>query len=196
MASDRTSVARETVHGGIVPTPPDFPVQGTPLPLDIPPFEQIFNAEVAYVGRTLAYLGVRAAEVEDACQEVFLTIHKRMASYHGGSLRAWVRQICIHTAQNYRRTKRRHSEIPTAEVDTPPVFPAQEHTVARRQLRERLLELLDMLTDEQRAVFVMYEIEQLSMVETAEAVGCPLQTAYSRLNAARAKLRAGMREHL
>jgi RNA polymerase sigma-70 factor (ECF subfamily) len=57
-------------------------------------------------------------------------------------------------------------------------------------MRDRLLVLLDALTEDQRAVFVLYEIEQLTMNEIASAVGCPLQTAYSRLHAARARLEA------
>ena len=44
---------------------------------------------------------------------------------------------------------------------------------------------LDTLDDDKRATFVLYEIEELSMAEVAEALGCPLQTAYSRLHAAR-----------
>jgi RNA polymerase sigma-70 factor (ECF subfamily) len=45
--------------------------------------------------------------------------------------------------------------------------------------------LLAKLDDEKRRVFVLYEVEGLSMIEVAEIVGCPLQTAYSRLHAAR-----------
>ena len=51
-------------------------------------------------------------------------------------------------------------------------------------------QLLDALDDDKRAVLVLYEIEGLSMREVAEVVGCPLQTAYSRLHAGRELLRA------
>jgi RNA polymerase sigma-70 factor (ECF subfamily) len=49
-------------------------------------------------------------------------------------------------------------------------------------------------------VFVLYELEELPMIEVAEAVGCPLQTAYSRLHAARdaveaAVVRRAAKEH-
>jgi RNA polymerase sigma-70 factor (ECF subfamily) len=50
------------------------------------------------------------------------------------------------------------------------------------------------LPEEQRAAIVLYEIDQLSMGETAEALGCPLQTAYSRLYAARSKVQAALGE--
>jgi RNA polymerase sigma-70 factor (ECF subfamily) len=45
--------------------------------------------------------------------------------------------------------------------------------------------LLAKLDDEKRTIFVLYELEGLTMAEVAGAVGCPLQTAYSRLHAAR-----------
>lgn len=56
-----------------------------------------------------------------------------------------------------------------------------DHYDARRVLAR----LLGHLDDDKRAVFVAYELMDLSMQEIAEAVGCPLQTAYSRLHAAR-----------
>ena len=46
-------------------------------------------------------------------------------------------------------------------------------------------QLLAELDDDKRQVLVLYEIEGLTMREVAEVVGCPLQTAYSRLHAAR-----------
>jgi RNA polymerase sigma-70 factor (ECF subfamily) len=54
------------------------------------------------------------------------------------------------------------------------------------------LRLLARLDDDQRAVFVLYEMEGLSMPEVAEALGCPQTTAYSRLYAARKVLRAAV----
>jgi RNA polymerase sigma-70 factor (ECF subfamily) len=45
-----------------------------------------------------------------------------------------------------------------------------------------------MLDDDKRAAFVLYEIEELPLREVAEALGCPLQTAFSRLQAARREI--------
>jgi RNA polymerase sigma-70 factor (ECF subfamily) len=59
--------------------------------------------------------------------------------------------------------------------------------VESRAFVQKLLESLD---DDKRAVLVLYELEGLTMREVAEVVGCPLQTAYSRLHAARELLRA------
>jgi RNA polymerase sigma-70 factor (ECF subfamily) len=172
-------------------------IQGPPAvgqTADVPPtFDQIFRDEAAYVGRTLRYLGVREAHLEDACQEAFVVVHRQLGQLHGGSARAWVRQICVRVASNHRRSLRRRPEDAVAE---PPevAVPATQHGEAEgRQARERLLGALDALSQEQRDVFVLYEIEQLTMLEIAEATGCPLQTAYSRLHAARARVQTAMK---
>lgn len=159
-----------------------------------PTFEQIFQDEAVFVGRTLRYLGVHERHLEDACQEVFVVVHRRLDQMQGGSVRAWVRQICVRVASNHRRSLRRRPEDAVAE---PPevAVPAPQHGEAeQRQARQRLLRALDTLPEDQREVFVLYEIEQLIMPEIAEAVGCALQTAYSRLYAARTKVQAAMKE--
>jgi len=61
---------------------------------------------------------------------------------------------------------------------------------ARAEARSALQALLDELDDDKRAVLVLYELEGLTMKEVAATVGCPLQTAYSRLHAARDRLTA------
>jgi RNA polymerase sigma-70 factor (ECF subfamily) len=155
-----------------------------------PTFEELFRSEAPFVGRTLRYLGVMDAHVEDVGQEVFVVVHRRLREFAGGSARAWIRQICVNTVQNYRRSRRRRPEDAVAEPPESAIAAEQENDFARRQLRDRLLVLLDRLPSEQRETFVLYEIEQLSMREIAEVTGCPLQTAYARLHAARAKVQA------
>jgi RNA polymerase sigma-70 factor (ECF subfamily) len=67
--------------------------------------------------------------------------------------------------------------------------------VSQREALERLRTALDLIDPGQREVFVLYEIEELGMAEVARAVGCPLQTAYSRLHAARRRIAAVLGEH-
>jgi RNA polymerase sigma-70 factor (ECF subfamily) len=173
---------------------PRRPESGSAVPVSLPTLEEIFRDEAAFVGRTLRFLGVRDSHVEDACQEVFVVIHRRLSSFTGGSLRAWVRQICVGVAQNHRRGQRRRPEEITAEPPAGATPPDQEGALERRRLRGRLLLVLDGLPEEQREAFVLYEIEELTMVEVAAALDCPLQTAYSRLHAARSKIQAAAGE--
>ena len=160
-------------------------------PADAHDFDGVFRAQVHYVGRTLRYLGVDQAHLEDACQEVFVVVHRRLnASKPGGSLQAWIRQICVGVARNRRRTIRRRREDASDDPPETVIPPNQQRDLELRDLREMLLAVLEELPAEQRDVFVLYEIEELTMREVAEALSCPLQTAYSRLNAARERVRA------
>jgi RNA polymerase sigma-70 factor (ECF subfamily) len=155
-----------------------------------PTFREIFDQHAAAVGRTLRYLGVPEADLRDAAQEVFLVINRRHVEFEGrSSLATWIRQICVRVAFAQRRRQRRRRED---VVERPPdrSVDADQHVdIERRQQRELLTRLLDTLDDGQRAVVVLHEIEMLPMREVAEAVGCPLQTAYSRRKAALERLR-------
>jgi RNA polymerase sigma-70 factor (ECF subfamily) len=62
----------------------------------------------------------------------------------------------------------------------------------RAETRAQLHALLATLDDDKRTVLVLYELEGLTMKEVAEAIGCPLQTAYSRLHAARERVLAAL----
>lgn len=156
---------------------------------ELPTFREIFAEFARYVGRTLRYLGVAEADLEDACQEVFLVVHRRLDSCGGRSaLRPWVRQICVYVAQNQRRARSRRREDALHTGAEIAAAPTQHSDAERSEERRKLLALLDELDDSQRAVFVLFEIEGLPMSEVARALGCPVQTAYSRLHVARARV--------
>ena len=158
---------------------------------DVPAFDAIFRSEVRYVGRTLRYLGVREGQLEDACQEVFIIVHRKLDDLkEHSSLRTWVRRICVFVAANQRRTHRRRREEMPSEPPEGVAPPNQPGDLEAQRMRSLLLDVLDELPREQREVFVLYEVEELTMREVAEALSCPLQTAYSRLHAARARVRS------
>lgn len=152
----------------------------------VPAFADVFREHAPFVWRVLRRLGVREAEVEDVCQEVFVVVHRKLPEFEGRSaLRTWIYGICVRTASDYRRRAHVRREHPT---DRPPERAGsapQMREIERRQAKAMLDEALDRLDADKRAVFVLFEIEQLEMSEIAEAVGCPLKTAYSRLYAAR-----------
>lgn len=137
-----------------------------------------------FVWRILRAMGVRDADAPDMTQEVFMVVDRRLPELRArSSVRAWLYGICIRSAANYRRRSFRVSERLYAVVPEPDQLEADE--TAKLDLM-RALETLD---EARRAVFVLYEIEELSMPEVAEAVGCPLTTAYSRLYSARRAVR-------
>jgi len=151
---------------------------------EIPPFRMIFDQHAPYVWRTLRRLGVRASDIDDACQEVFLVVHRRGASFDGTStIKTWIYGICVRVASDFRRRAHvRREQLTDAPPDKGTGAALQEDRRAAVEALDRVLGCLD---DDKLSVFVLYEIEQLTMKEVAEAVGCPMQTAYSRLHAAR-----------
>jgi len=153
---------------------------------EVPTLRAIFDEYSAFVWRTIKHLGVPERDVQDVCQEVFVVIHRKLDSFEGrSSLRTWVYGICIRTASDYRRRAHVRREQTVDEVPSVNFEASQEQDLERSRHRERLLELLAELDEEKRQVFILYEIEELEMKEIAEAMGTPLQTAYSRLRAAR-----------
>lgn len=164
-----------------------------PGPPAVPSLAEIFREYAPFVWRGLRRLGVPESDVEDVCQEVFVVVHRKLGDFEGrSSLRTWIYGICARTASDYRRSGRVRREVVT---DAPPEAAhegGQHDALALKQARAALDRILDDLDDDKRSVFVLYEIEELTMAEVAEALGCPLQTAYSRLHAARKLVEAGV----
>ncbi|HET9956239.1 MAG TPA: RNA polymerase sigma factor [Polyangiaceae bacterium] len=153
-------------------------------------FAEIFRQQARYLWRALLGLGVRPADVDDVCQEVFLVVHRRLPEFDGRALRSWLYAICLRVASDYRRSARVRREVPLADLPEAVPNHAALGEVHVRELWHTMLRGLDRLDEEKRAAFVLYEIEELTVREVAEVMGCPLQTAYSRLGAAREQMQA------
>jgi RNA polymerase sigma-70 factor (ECF subfamily) len=154
-----------------------------------PSLRELFDEYAPFVWRTVRHLGVRQADIEDVCQEVFCVVHRKLASFEGrSSIRTWMYGICLRVASDHRRRAHVRRERPASTPPPSVVGADQDEEYARKQARARLASILNALDDEKRQVFVLYEIEELTMKQVASIVGCPLQTAYSRLHAARAKV--------
>jgi RNA polymerase sigma-70 factor (ECF subfamily) len=151
-----------------------------------PDLAAVFDAHAAYVGRALTCLGIRERELPDAMQEVFIVAHRRLHELERpAALRSWLYAICLRKAMTFRRRAARSREDACAEPPEQSAADSPHDELERTRALAVALEILDELEHDQRAVFVLYEVEQLPMCEVAEAVGAPLQTAYSRLYAAR-----------
>lgn len=139
-------------------------------------------------------LGLREADADDLAQEVFLVVHRKLPEFEGRSkLSTWIYGICVRVAADHRKRASVRRELPGEDVEAVEGA-AQDGALARREARARLDAALAELDEDKRAVFVLYEIEELPMSEVALAVGVPLQTAYSRLHAARRQLADRLRE--
>jgi RNA polymerase sigma-70 factor (ECF subfamily) len=155
-------------------------------------FIDVWTTHAGYVLGLLRRLGVASRDLEDVAQEVFVTVHAKLPAFEGRSqLKTWLCGICLRKAAEYRRKAYRRRELPTSdEPQGTHTEPLAEEELLRRQRAELLLQALASLPDKQREVFVLYELEELPMLEVARALRCPRFTAYTRLRAARASVRA------
>lgn len=158
-----------------------------------PPFATIFREHAPLVWRALRRLGVRESDVEDLSQEVFVVVHRKLPDFQGRSaLSTWIYGICVRVASDHRRRAHVRREEPTDDLPDERHSAPQIKELEREQARALLDRALDTLDEDKRAVFVLYEIEELDMPQVAKVVEAPLQTAYSRLYAARKLVRAEM----
>jgi RNA polymerase sigma-70 factor (ECF subfamily) len=148
--------------------------------------EQVYELHADFVWRSLQHLGVRDADLEDLGQEVFVTVHRRLSSFDGRSkLTTWLFGICLHLVQRHRRRAYFRFELLHAEPPERVDLETPEALYAGEQSRQRLERLLDKLSPERRATFVLFEVEGMSCEEIAELTAVPVGTVYSRLHLAR-----------
>src|SRR6185503_7294479 len=114
-----------------------------------PNLREVFDDHAAYVLRSLRHLGVAESDIEDVGQEVFVTVHRRLASFEGRSkLRTWLYGICLRVASDYRRRAYVRRERATADPARD-VREAEERAPdAQVQARNELRALLDLLDDD------------------------------------------------
>ena len=168
--------------------PPLPPGADHAAPSRPPSFRAIFEAEGGYVWNTLRRLGVQDRDLEDLAHDVFVTVHRRIGDYDPSRpLRPWLFGICLRVAMRYRDLARHRREVMDAEVEPADEAPDAEALLVQKQAKDLVAEAMEALDMDRRAVFVMHEIDGEGIPEVAEALGIPLNTAYSRLRLARAE---------
>jgi RNA polymerase sigma-70 factor, ECF subfamily len=159
-------------------------------------FRAFYEKHVALVWRSLLRLGVARADLPDAVQEVFLVAYRKLPEFEGRSKPStWLLGISYRVASDRRRMAHVRREVSDSEVilDRKDLRPGPEEMAEQRESAELLGELLAKLRPEQREVFVMFELEDLSGKEIASIVKAPLKTVFSRLRLAREAFVAALR---
>ncbi len=158
-----------------------------------PTFSQVYTEQFDFVWSSARRLGVPDSALDDAAQEVFVIVHRRLAEFEGrSSLRSWLFGIVRNVTRDTRRTIRRKQPHAThADLRDDPEHLAAEPAerpdrVAERNENNRVLhEVLAELDEEKREVFVLAELEQFSAAEIADALAVNVNTVSSRLRLAR-----------
>lgn len=147
-----------------------------------------------YVARVLRHVGLDPAWVDDALQDVFLVVYRRLDAFDAGrSIRNWLYGIARRVASDYRRGTRRGSR-PLVLVADPTTFtPARSG--GDMELARLVQQFVDTLEPRKRRVFVLAEVEGMTAPEIAEVEGLNVNTVYARLRAARLAFEKLMDEH-
>jgi RNA polymerase sigma-70 factor, ECF subfamily len=150
---------------------------------------ELFRRYAPFVANFLARLGVLRSDVDDLVQEVFLVAH-RCGGYTPGPAKptTYLASIAFRAATTHRRKRQTRSFVKQAD-DIVNNAGDDRNSPERDADQRRQLALLDRalgaLDVDKRAIFVMAELQGESVVAIAESLGIPVDTAYSRLRAAR-----------
>lgn len=156
-------------------------------------FDEVYAAHVAYVWRVLRTFGVSEAQIEDAVQDAFVVVHRRLPEWEGrAQITTWLFAIARRVASAYRRKGVGAQRTQTLEQE--PEGPTDTFAaMSRAQAAATVMAILEAMDEDKRMVFALVELEQLSVPEVARMLDINLNTAYSRLRLARAAFEAAVK---
>jgi RNA polymerase sigma-70 factor, ECF subfamily len=149
----------------------------------------IVDAHFDFIWRSLRRLGVAEHSVDDAAQQVWIVAARKLAAIPPGQERAFLFGTALRVASDARRSTSRRREVLADVDDDGPIdhAPHADQQLDDRRARALLDDVLEALPIDLRAVFVLFELEELPVAEIAALVGIPVGTASSRLRRARAE---------
>jgi RNA polymerase sigma-70 factor (ECF subfamily) len=170
---DQQAVGMTSERGDLRPAPPALTLEG------------VYRQHFDFVFRMAARLGGPGLDAEDAAQEVFLVVARKLDTYDGTSLvTTWLYGITLNVVRSLRRRLRIRRLF---ERDEPKADVAIQ-SVDRAEVREAhriAYGILDKLAPKKREAFILAEFEGLSCEEIANMVGTRTETVWSRLHYAR-----------
>jgi RNA polymerase sigma-70 factor (ECF subfamily) len=171
-------------------------------------FELLMRRHNQMLYRTARSILRDDAEAEDAVQEAYLLAYRGMSGFRGDArLSTWLVRIVVNEAIGRARKRARGAEIiqlsetqedrEAVEVNMDETLPEQPEGAAQRAQTRKLLEAkIDELPDAFRTVFVLRALEELSVEESAVALGIPEATVRSRFFRARGLLREALSKEI
>ena len=151
-------------------------------------FPRIVEQNADFVWRSLRRLGVPEASADDAAQQVFLVTREKMSTLRAGRERAFLFAVAMNVAAHVRRSLARRREDATDHDEVEAIrdpAPLPDAALEGHRARALLDEVLAAMPLDLRAVFVLVELEELTMGEVSEVLSIPSGTVASRLRRAR-----------
>ncbi len=166
--------------------PPHSGTRVGPVMLEPGDLAALFDANADFVWRSVRRLGVTEAWADDATQQVFVIAQQKVTTIAVGHERAFLFRVAVNVASHVRRAASRRREV-LGEDEGLLVDDAlpQDAALDQRRARALLDDVLDTLDDDLRTVFVLCELEEMTMVDVAAMLGVPSGTVASRLRRGR-----------
>ena len=158
-------------------------------------FEVLVVRHEAAVLRVLRLLGIAAGDREDVAQDTFLRVFRHMRSYKPGrSFSGWLYRVTVNAAHDWRDRSQRlaREEVPWGEEAELAPDPGGSADPERAALAKRLEAALELLSERERAVFVLKELEGLDTKAVGQALGITSITVRRHLTLARNRLRKAL----
>src|SRR4029078_11312442 len=155
-----------------------------------PDFDGVYAEHFEFVWRCLRALGAAPSALDDAAQDVFLVVHRQIPTFRGEStLRTWLFGIVRNVAsRHHRRTRRKSPPLEPLDEELPSAGPNPFERAADAEASAFVASFVGSLPPKRRDVFILAVLEEISVPEVARILSIPLNTAYTRLRAARAEL--------
>ncbi len=163
-----------------------MPLTGTPSRADAQ-LADLFARFFDFVWRSARRLGADVGTADDVAQEVFLVAARRLADIEPGKEKAFLFGTTVRVAADVRKRAGRRREAPADELATVagPAADAPDAQLDRDRARAMLDRLIAELPDDTRPVFVLYELEAMTMADIATCLGLAPGTVASRLRRGR-----------
>jgi RNA polymerase sigma-70 factor (ECF subfamily) len=147
---------------------------------------EMFHHHYDFVWRSVRRLGVTPDAVDDAAQEVFVVASRKLGSIEVGKEKAFLFGTAIRVASDTRRAVQRRRQAPSDDQPEPiDATPALDELVDQKRAREVLDDLVSQLPEDTRPIFVLFELEGMTMASIASTLDLPAGTVASRLRRAR-----------
>jgi RNA polymerase sigma-70 factor (ECF subfamily) len=152
--------------------------------------QAVYEENMAYVWHSLRRLGVGAVDLEDITHDVFLKAFHTLDGYdRTRPIRSWLFGIALRTAVDHRRQARHRRELHGEQREAADQRDNADQTLEDAENQKILLDALDDLSWDRRALVVMFYLNGQTIDEVAAVFPAPKFTLYSRLRLAREELR-------
>jgi RNA polymerase sigma-70 factor (ECF subfamily) len=161
--------------------------------LPAPDFAGVYDEYFGFVWRNVLNRGIPRSSVDDVVQEIFIVVHRKLPEFEGrSSLRTWLAGIARRVVSDHVRKRGNAPVGDPLDVDFASAL-ADPAEALDTKVAARLVDgLLALMSEEQREVFMLHELEEMTGREIAESTGTNENTVHTRLRAARKIFQEGL----